>query len=84
MRFASQNSSKTEWKVPIQRDLAFPSPTTFAIRSFISLAALLVKVSAKILKGSIPLVIKCAILIVRTLVLPEPAPTKPSMVGTKW
>ena len=33
-------------------------PTTFAIRSFISFAALLVKVSDKILKGSTKLVIK--------------------------
>src|SRR5690606_40040074 len=46
--------AKILWKVPIQRFLASLAPTIFEIRFFISRAALLVKVSAKILNGSTP------------------------------
>ena len=43
------------------------------------MAALLVKVMARILKGDTPISNKCAILHVNTLVLPLPAPAKISM-----
>ena len=49
-------------------------PTMAAIRSFISLAALLVKVRAIMDDGSIPLSIMAAIFHVSTRVFPEPAP----------
>ena len=42
------------WNVPIQMLRASPSPITFPMRSFISRAALLVNVSAKMEKGSTP------------------------------
>ena len=45
---------KTEWKVPIQMRRAFRSPTIPAMRSFISVAAFLVKVRARIRDGSVP------------------------------
>ena len=51
----------------------FP-PTMPAILSFISLAAFLVKVNAMTLEGSPPLARIHAILLVSTLVFPEPAP----------
>ena len=55
-------------------------------RSFISIAALLVKVTAKIFSGATPLLIKFKILSVMVLVLPAPAPAKtksgPSNVST--
>ena len=49
------------WKVPIQRLRASLSPTRLPMRVFISLAALLVKVKAKMEKGSTPCVIRWAI-----------------------
>ena len=65
---------KTEWKVPMKRRLAFLSPTIRAILSFISEAAFLVNVRASILSGSQPFSSMYAILLVSTLVFPEPAP----------
>ena len=56
------------------RRLADLSPTIAAILSFISPAAFLVKVSASILVGSVSSASRSAILLVRTLVFPEPAP----------
>ena len=50
------------------------SPIIDEILSFISRAALFVNVNAKISKGSIPLLTRCTILYVKTLVLPDPAP----------
>ena len=52
--------AKTEWNVPIHRFFASLLPTRLAIRFFISLAALLVKVRARILKASTPSRIKLA------------------------
>jgi hypothetical protein len=46
--------AKIEWKVPIHSRLARSGPTRFPIRSFISLAALLVKVRARMFPGRIP------------------------------
>ena len=45
---------KTEWKVPIQSLRAALSPTIIAILSFISEAAFLVKVKARMREGSPP------------------------------
>ena len=45
--------AKTEWNVPIHIFLALSSPTINEILSFISCAALLVKVRDNMLKGSI-------------------------------
>ena len=70
--------AKMEWKVPhqIYWDL---SPTKAVILSFISLAALLVKVIARIDPGAtLCFFIMYAILYVITLVLPEPAPASMS------
>ena len=54
---------------------ALLSPTIRAIRSFISDAAFLVKVNARILAGSQSFCSRIyAILLVKTLVLPDPAP----------
>ena len=61
-------------EVPIHKFLASLAPTISEIRFFISFAALLVNVSDKILNGSTPFFIKCAIRMVSTLVLPDPAP----------
>ena len=63
-----------EWKVPIQIFRACRSPTIRAMRSFISPAAFLVKVSERIRSGGIPFSIRYAILEVSTRVFPEPAP----------
>ena len=75
-----------EWKVPIWILLDFLSPTMRAILSFISEAAFLVKVRARILDGSEPFPRMLAILLVSTLVFPEPAPatmrTGPSVHST--
>ncbi len=49
-------------------------PTTDAIRSFISRAALLVKVNARTVDGAFPMRNKWAIRMVNTRVFPEPAP----------
>ena len=63
------------WKVVMVRPLAFLG-TSSETRSFISLAALLVKVSAKIHSGGIPRSKRWAIRTVITRVLPLPAPAK--------
>ena len=60
--------------MPIQSHLALAWPTERAILSFISAAALFVKVSANISLGAAPFSIILAILQVRTLVFPDPAP----------
>lgn len=77
---------KTEWKVPMQSLRALFSPTIVPILSFISAAAFFVKVNASILSGEQPFASAYAILPVRTLVLPAPAPatisTGPSMLVT--
>src|SRR5574344_1604103 len=65
---------KTEWNVPIYSFLAALAPTIRAILSFISFAALLVKVRARILSGAHPFWSIFAILQVSTRVFPEPAP----------
>src|SRR5690348_11740468 len=69
-------------------DLAFPAvvPRSLPMRSFISLAALFVKVMAKIWLGSMPDRIIQATRWVKALVFPEPGPdmtkTGPSTVLT--
>ena len=60
------------WKVPTVILLPL-SPTTETILSFISLAALFVKVVNNIFEGSIPLAIIYWALAIITLVLPAPA-----------
>ena len=63
-----------EWKVETHIMRAGP-PTSSVTRSFISPAALLVKVIANISCGLTPRsLIKWAMRLVKTLVLPEPAP----------
>ena len=52
----------------------YVSPIKLYTLSLISLAALLVNVIARIFLDSTPFLIKLAILVVNTLVLPEPAP----------
>jgi|GEM_PF-6506494 len=75
---------KMEWNVPIQRYLATCGPTTLAILSFISRAALLVKVSARMEDGGTLFWSKWAIRYVKTLVLPEPAPAMISEGPSKF
>ncbi len=64
--------------------------TKFRVRSRISLAALLVNVTAKMLWGATPLCIKCTMRWVMVFVFPEPAPARtkrgPSVVSTasRW
>ena len=75
-----------EWKVDTHIPRATP-PTRRATRSFISSAALLVKVIARIAKGETPRSrIRWATRYVSTRVLPEPAPattsTGPSVTAT--
>ncbi len=65
---------KTEWKVPMVIFFASCPPAIELILSVISFAALLVKVSARILNGSILFSIMWAMRYVKTLVFPEPAP----------
>ena len=68
----------TEWNVPSITCSAI-GPTIAATRSFISLAALLVKVTAKIFQGmAVRVPINWAIRAVKTLVLPVPAPDRTS------
>ena len=67
------NLAQKEWNVLIQMRSA-STPTRFCTRSAISLAALFVKVMAKIRYGLTPDSNKCAMRQVRTFVLPEPAP----------
>ena len=78
--------TQTEWNVPINISFAV-SPKSLSIRSFISLAALFVKVIAKIFQGRICFSeIIYAILFTSTVVFPLPAPastrTGPSVANT--
>ena len=72
--YSLKNLMNTEWNVPIQMRRACLSPTIAAMRSFISPAAFLVKVRARMRSGGTPRDIKYAIREVRTRVFPEPAP----------
>src|SRR5437867_2867286 len=83
----------SEWKVEMVTRLGLPSlscvlrPSSCVTRSFISRAALLVKVTARMFSARIPLSrIMCAMRQVITRVLPVPAParmsTGPSVVLT--
>src|SRR3954466_2361782 len=79
-----------EWKVMIQIARA-TGPSWRSTRSFISCAALFVKVIARISFGCTPTAAsRCATRYVRTRVLPEPAPaitsSGPSVVSTasRW
>ena len=76
--------AKTLWKVPICRYLAFSSPTKRPILSFISRAALLVKVNASICQGFIPCIKSQAILYVSTRVLPDPAPAITKLAPSQY
>lgn len=66
------------------------SPATDAMRSFISRAALLVKVSARIEEGDTPSANNWAIRYVSTRVFPDPAPAMMSdgpcvlMTASRW
>ena len=76
-----------EWKVPSQGMPSTTWPTIAPTRSFISRAALLVKVTARISDGRArPRLRMCAMRVVSTRVLPVPAPastsTGPSSVST--
>ncbi len=81
-----------EWKVPSQgMPSAEASPISLPMRSFISRAALLVKVTARIWEGRArPVARMCAIRVVSTRVLPVPAPastsTGPSVarIASRW
>ena len=69
-----KNLAQKEWNVQTVRKEA-ELPTSFSTLSFISLAALLVKVTAKIEDGStLKTSIKQAIRYVNTRVFPDPAP----------
>ncbi len=73
--WCSRSSSRQKrWKVPTKSASARPLPTMPATRSFISRAALLVKVTARTFSGGTPSAISWAIRQVITRVLPEPAP----------
>jgi hypothetical protein len=77
------------WKVPSQGMPSATGPISAATRSFISRAALLVKVTARMSKGRArPVAIRWAIRVVSTRVLPVPAPartsTGPSVASTAW
>ena len=66
-----------EWKVEIESFEAISPPNCAFTRSFISAAALLVKVTAQIEAGSnMCCLIKLTILVVITLVFPDPAPAR--------
>ena len=76
-----------EWKVPSHGMPSTICPTMVPTRSFISRAALLVKVTARISFGRArPVARMCAMRVVSTRVLPVPAPastsTGPSSVST--
>ena len=62
------------WKVPTHMYLTVFSPIMLPRRAFISFAALLVNVTARIFCGLTPFCIKYAIREVRTFVFPLPAP----------
>ncbi len=75
------------WKVPSQGMPSPAGPISAPIRCFISRAALLVKVTARMSKGRArPVAIRWAMRVVSTRVLPVPAPastkTGPSVVST--
>jgi hypothetical protein len=77
----------TEWKVPSQRRPSASSPMMWVIRSRISRAALLVKVTTSISHGRArPVARMWARRVVSTRVLPVPAPastsTGPSVAST--
>ncbi len=79
--------TEIEWKVPIQGIPSTVCPSSRPTRSFISRAALLVKVTARISFGRArPRVSRCAIRAVSARVLPVPAPasirTGPSSAST--
>ena len=59
---------------------ASPTPSTSERRSFISSAAMFVKVIATMLHGGTPSSKRNLILSVSTLVLPEPAPATTKML----
>src|SRR5687768_8478594 len=67
--------AQMEWKVPIHIPAALP-PACLSTRSFISRAALFVKVTARIREGGTPSRSSRAIRVVITRVLPDPAPAK--------
>ena len=76
-----------EWKVPSHGMPSIASPTSTPTRCFISRAALLVKVTARICEGKArPVARMWAMRVVSTRVLPVPAPartsTGPSVVST--
>ena len=77
----------SEWNVPIQAMPSPASPSNRPIRSFISRAALLVKVTDKIsFDLALPMASRCTMREVSALVLPVPAPasinTGPSSAST--
>ena len=79
--------TQIEWKVPSQGIPSTAPPTSAATRSFISRAALLVKVTDRISFGrALPVTSRCAIRAVSARVLPVPAPasisTGPSSAST--
>src|SRR6185436_9486958 len=83
---ASRRSSRAErlWKVPIQRPVG-SRDRSVAIRCFISAAALLVNVTAKIRSGGTPCSsISTAMRVVSTRVLPEPAPARTRSGPVTW
>ena len=65
------------WKVPTHMPRARP-PVSFSMRSRISPAALLVKVTARMRSGQTPRRSSSAMRKVMTRVLPEPAPARMS------
>ena len=78
-----------EWKVPSQGMPSAIEPTSAPTRSFISRAALLVKVTARMSNGrAFAVAIRWAMRVVSTRVLPVPAPastsTGPSVASTAW
>ncbi len=72
-----------EWNVDTHIFWA-TGPTRAATRSFISPAALLVKVMARISNGETPSSIRWAMRCVSTRVLPEPAPATTSSGPSVW
>ena len=68
------------WKVPTHILFTTSSPRYTLNLACISFAALFVKVTAKTSFGLAPEEIKLAILEVKTLVFPEPAPAKTKIV----
>ena len=69
-------SQPKAWKVQTVSCRATAEPTRSATRSFISAAALLVKVTARMLEGSMPFWTMYAIRWTMTRVLPLPAPAR--------